>query len=221
MQEVLYDLMDSSDDGMDVLSLGFGPLYDVFVDQQRTTEVFTSIFTFINALKSDRPGDAANIDALVGDQSIDTITDELGSGESNSGTPANADILPIYKAVVIDGGPTNVCSTDAFGGANKLGTNQYFQFTVPAADQYEFTATATTLPALTDPDMRVFVFDAVSETLLFIELFDSGVVDSEVGTSNNTLQSGTNYLLVVYDWNNRFDVAIGSACFDISIASTP
>ena len=58
VQEILYDIFDAAQDlqqgtGVtDEVNLGFAPIFDVFVNVQRTTPVVTSVFPFINAIKA-------------------------------------------------------------------------------------------------------------------------------------------------------------------------
>jgi len=54
---ILYDLYDDHDDGADRLSLGFAPMHKVLIDAQKNTNAFTSIFSFITALKAQNPDD--------------------------------------------------------------------------------------------------------------------------------------------------------------------
>ena len=51
VQSILYDIYDTVDDGVDNVSLGFQPIYDVLVGSQKTTEAFTSIFSFSKYLR--------------------------------------------------------------------------------------------------------------------------------------------------------------------------
>ena len=214
IQEILYDLFDATGDGMDTLSLGFSPLYDVFIDQQSTTTAFTSIFPFIDALKADRPADAAAIDALLADVSIDSVTDGFGTGETNSG--GSADTLPVYKTVTVGGPPVNVCSNSEFGGGiSALNTIQHVRLTITTVGMHTFTATATVIPGgeTTDPDMVLF---APPLSGIF-EVFESAVADSETGVSQN-LPTG-DYIIEVYDYNNLVSGGqeIGRACFDVTV----
>jgi len=222
IQEVLYDLFDSSSDGMDTLSLGFGPIYDVFTGQQSTTTAFTSIFSFIDALKADRPGDVAAIDALLADVSIDSVADEFGTGETNGA--GSADTLPVYKSVTVNGAAVNVCSNSEFGGGNKLNTIQLVRLTITTAGMHTFTATATDIPTgeTTDPDM--WLRDPPLSGIF--EVFESTDADSETGVSQNFLITG-DYIIEVFDFNNRGSSkllsptlggpSIGRACFDVTV----
>ena len=227
VQEILYDLYDSTNEGAptDSLSLGFGPIYSVLTNQQVSTQAFTSIFSFIDALKDDRPGDAAAIDAMTGVAAIDIgpVTDEFGTGETNDA--GVADSLPVYKTLTVNGPAVNVCSNSSFGGVNKLNTIQLIRFTVTVAGPHTFTATATEVPTgeTSDPDMWIrrppqpFIYGA----------FESETADSESGSAPFLPMS--DHILEVFDFNNRSSgkltsaavggPPIGRACFDVTITS--
>ena len=88
VHELLYDF--------DTLLGGFGPLYSVLANEQKSTAAFTSIFSFVWELKVNNVPDVAAIDALVTGQSIDIITDIYGDSEV-ANNPGTTDQLPIYE----------------------------------------------------------------------------------------------------------------------------
>ena len=97
MWSILWDLYDSAADANDTLALGFAPIWNVLTGAQRTTPAFTTIFSFITALKAARPGDAAAINTLVAAQNIDGI-DAFATGETHVPTNdvAAAAALPLF-----------------------------------------------------------------------------------------------------------------------------
>ncbi len=228
VQEVIYDLYDSTNEGApeDSLSLGFGPIYSVFTNQQVTTTAFTSIFSFVDGLKDDRPGDAAAIDAMTGFTAIalGPVADEYGTGETNAPAGDSGDTLPIYKTLTVNGGAVNVCSNDSFGGVNKLNTIQFIRVNITTAGQHTFNATATVIPMgqTTDPDMWL----RRPPSSGIFEVFESQTANSESGVSVNFLSTGE-WILEVFDFNNRGSrkllssvfggPSIGRACFDITV----
>ncbi|MCG8434771.1 MAG: hypothetical protein MJA83_12135, partial [Gammaproteobacteria bacterium] len=127
VQSILYDLFDDSDDGPDTISLGFQPIYDVFVTQLKNADALTSIFPFITALKTNNPAQITGIDAIVAAQSIESATmDAFGTTETNDAGVTNPiDVLPIYKDLTPDGTTEVVCSINEFGEPNKLGNVQH------------------------------------------------------------------------------------------------
>ena len=65
MWSILWDLYDNNADANDTVELGFQPMWNVLIGSQRTTPAFTSLFSFITALKTASPVNAAAIDTLV------------------------------------------------------------------------------------------------------------------------------------------------------------
>nr|MDJ0751523.1 hypothetical protein [Woeseiaceae bacterium] len=229
VQEVFYDLYDSTNEGApgDSLSLGFGPLFSVMRNQQVSTPAFTSIFVLIDGLKDDRPGDAAAIDTMAGiaDVNIDPVADAFGTGETDApNADTNGDSLPVYKSLTVNGAAVNVCSDDLFGGVNKLNSIQFVRVTIATSGFHTFSATATVIPAgeTTDPDMWL----RRPPSSGIFEVFESQAANSESGLSNNFLPAG-DYILEVFDFNNRSSSkllspvtggpTIGRACFDVTV----
>jgi hypothetical protein len=234
VREIIYDLYDSGT-GDDALELGFAPLYDVLVGPQRVTPAFTSIFSFIHALKQANATVSADIDNFVAAQMIAPVQDEYGTGETNSGTPPSGDVLPVYAAITVNGPAVNVCSTDDYSGAltgavNKLGSRRYLRFTVgaTAGATHTFTMTTTEAPAgeFTDPDMWLhrrgpqWLFTGPPSAPCQAGDLSQCV---ERGTTPFVLAAGV-YLLDVYEWTNADDLPdefspIGRACFDVEVTS--
>ena len=85
---ILWDIHDNAADTNDTLALGFQPIWNVLIGQQRTTPAFTTIFSFITALKAQNAGSAAAINTLVAAQNIDAANiDAYGSTETHVPTP--------------------------------------------------------------------------------------------------------------------------------------
>jgi len=243
VQEILYDIFDATQDLQlgtivtDEVSLGFGPIFDVFVNVQRTTPVLTSLFPFVNAIKAGNPGAAAAIDALLGVHNIEPIIDDYGSTEDNAGSPASADILPIYTQLTVNGGAVNVCSTDEFssgstGSTNKLGSRRYLRFQAMAGGTHTFSAVTTGAPAgtSTDPDMwlhRVGRFLPGLPTEVSDDRPSPSCDQSNLSACSETFtfQLGANldYVLEIYEWTNTNASddpdypPIGRACFDVEV----
>lgn len=222
VQALLYDFFDSDSDGVDAVSLGFGPLYDVLIGAQRNSEAFTSIFPFAESLKAANAGSAANIDALLVEQSIvGAGLDLYGSTETND-AGGNPDVLPIYTTIST-AAPSVVCSTSAFdsgGDGNKLGVYRYLRFTVPTTAAYTLTVTKASNPVVAeaaDPDIRTF------RAGTFIPAFsgNSGNVDTE--TVSASLDAG-NYVVELVEFSFRDPSAAGGVtgnrvCFDVTLTN--
>jgi len=90
VHELLYDFSVTTFGG------DFTPLYNVLVNEQKNTNAFTSIFSFVWELKDNNAPEAGAIDTLVTGQSIDVITDVYGDSEATN-NPGTTDQLPIYE----------------------------------------------------------------------------------------------------------------------------
>lgn len=137
---IMYDLWDSpllDDDGG---SLGFTPLFEVFLDEQRNTPAFTSVFSFMAALKSRNPDRISFIDSLMAQHNING-TGAYGSYESNdSKNPGDApDVLPIYTDITPDGTVVQLCSNDLIDlnhDGNKLAVHRYLRLPLAEPGRY-------------------------------------------------------------------------------------
>ncbi len=163
----IYDLWDTNVDGTDNSSIGFGPIYETMVGPHRTTDAFTTIFSFAAEL---RPMlDAAQlafVDSQLSRENIDTANvtiwgdgqQSIPSGMVNGGR----DIVPVYTEVQTDGSVARVCVNndylDTVGGVfNKLSDWRYLRFETPAAGRWTITVTANPAPpptSDTDPNVR-------------------------------------------------------------------
>ena len=90
VHNLLYDF------SVTTFSDDFTPLYNVLVNEQKNTNAFTSIFSFVWELKVNNGAEAGAIDTLVTGQSIDVITDVYGDSEATN-NPGGTDQLPIYE----------------------------------------------------------------------------------------------------------------------------
>ena len=196
IQRILYDIYDSNDDGSDILSLGFTPIHQVFTGAEKTTPAFTSIFTFITALKEENSGDIEEIDSIVSSESIAPITDIYGTGRTN--LPSE---LPEYVDLVV-GNTVNVCPIYTYGTYNKLGNRKYIRFTIDRAGSYTITVRKSNSTSPTDPD---FLLYNVSLSLAGI----SEVTDSETLT---TYLNTASYKLDISDYRD-----VSGACFNVTV----
>lgn len=137
---ILYNLFDSSNDGVvDMLSLGFAPIYNVLTNNAyKNSSSLVSIYTFINHLKI-QYGNSFAIDQLVAGQDIEQVIDDFGSFEDafNNDVVGRFDVDPVYHQLDLSTELT-VCSNDQFGSGNKLSVNQYLRFYAPQAGSYRF-----------------------------------------------------------------------------------
>jgi hypothetical protein len=201
IQRILYDLYDSRDDGADQLSLGFKPLYDVLTGPQKTTKAFTSIFTFITALKNNHADDTQKIDAIVSNEEIATIHDIYGANRLNN---VEATALPIYTNLTINKTTKNICTSNSYGVENKLNNHKFITFNINEKKSYPIEVIQTN-GRTSDPDFVIFQTSPYKQ----IALKESATKGLEKETY--TLDSGS-YILDLYDMQNT-----RKACFEVSI----
>jgi hypothetical protein len=150
-QELLWDLFDSSNDGSDVISAGFQPIFATMRGVHAQTPAMTSLFTFMTAFKQVRPADAAAVDAmLAAEQIVGPTIDIYGSTETNNA--GSADVLPVYTNIAL-GNSVQLRSTNEFGTNNKLSSHRFLRLALAAPTNVRFELTAA---AGRDVDMEVF-----------------------------------------------------------------
>jgi hypothetical protein len=164
---LLLDLFDNNDDGVDNSSIGFGPIYDVMINQQRTTEAFTTLFSFATLLRPDLTAPQQGfLDALLAAENIETTgLDIWATEQANIDVfPNNArDVLPLYIDYAADGSTLmNVCTNndhDPDGDGNKPAEYRYLRITTSSSAAYDVTVVPnpvpppTADPAPTPPDV--------------------------------------------------------------------
>ena len=109
---VFYDLWDPPRDpdgekAFDQVQLPLGALYDVMANAQRNTPAFTTLFSFIDALRKAHPGQQPAIDKLLAHRdAVSTVQDRYGRGEKNDGKLPLA--LPVYTELKVDSAPVKL-----------------------------------------------------------------------------------------------------------------
>jgi len=158
---VLWDIYDSGAEINDSVALGFQPIWNVLTGAQRTTRAFTSIFSFVDALKDNNaanPTIVAAIDTLLTAQNITPVTDIYGTNETHFPnppvTPGNH-ALPLYTDVTLGVMATAVSADDA-GLYNTLGNHRYFKFTLATTQMITISVTTSNGDVNADPDFTVW-----------------------------------------------------------------
>lgn len=204
VQSIIYDLYDDNNEGVDSLSLGLDPLYQVLINQQKDTLAFVSIFSFVDALKDDSPGDVLAIDALLTSQNI-VVDDEYGSNQTNNGGDARN--LPVYMQITPDGTSIEVCSYTSNGRYNKLGNRKFVRLPITTAGNYQFVAEGAT----GDVDFAVY---SQGERRFISE--------QEVEGRESTVRflTARDYIIDIYDYAavNTDDNSSVDRCFDLSVS---
>ncbi len=98
---MVYDVFDDEDEPWDTISLGLGPVLDVLTGAHKTTDAFTTIFTFMHALKTAFPELNGAINALTAKHSMSPVADQWGAAETNDGGWEQN--LPVYRTAMING----------------------------------------------------------------------------------------------------------------------
>ncbi|MES2528697.1 MAG: hypothetical protein V4598_16555 [Bdellovibrionota bacterium] len=127
VQQIIFDIFDSNADAGDSVSLGLGPILDVFTGYQKTTPAKTSIFSFITGLKNNNASSVAALNTLTTSKQISNVANAFGTGETNNGGLAR--MLPIYNQLVVNGGPVTVFMGGGSVRMNEADNNRYFRFT--------------------------------------------------------------------------------------------
>lgn len=194
VSEILWDLFDGANEPGDSVALGFAPIFAVMTGAQKDTDALTSIFPFVNALRSANSSDSAAIGLLVAGENI-SGTDAFGAGEANAG--GLPDVPPVYKEILLNAS-ISVCSRNTNGSTsrNRLGNRVFLRFENDASRSVEVTAIGSpdgvgTVKA-TDPDIFVWRRGEV------VVLAQSEVADSETSTPTS-LTAGT-YIIDVFDY---------------------
>lgn len=205
VQAILYDIYDGLVD--DTTTLGLAPIYEVLTNEQKNTEAFTSIFSFITYLKDNNPAQVAQINTLVNAQQIVTNMDIWGSNETNNG--GNSANLPVYITIQPDNAPVEACTNITNGDdRNKLGNHRFLRINVASSGSYTLRLT----PAVANThDVDAYIYSQGS-LVAFNEDFGTG----QVNVSTN-LQAGT-YVVdtLAYDSSGT---NIAAACYDVQLFS--
>lgn len=167
IQELIFDIFDSNNDGTDTISLGLAPIIDVMTTHQKETSARTSIFSFINGMKTNYASSSALLDTLVGGKNIDDVQDDFGTGETNNGGQAYA--LPVSNLMTVGGATVNMEMKGATILSNHMLNNRYLHFTA--------TATTTRITWQSDDTYLFGIYDG--DTLIYD--------DSEVAPDGNIL----------------------------------
>jgi hypothetical protein len=190
IQRILYDLYDSNDDDTDILSLGFKPLYDVLVGAEKLTPAFTSIFSFITALKNENLEEKASIESIVSSESIATIEDIYGLGRTN-----NAAAYPYHDLAL--GSTVNIETSNHDGSYNKLSNRQYVKFSINTAGRYTLKVEQTN-GSYSDPDLILY-FTSPFKLVAISESAEEGKEELNI-----FLEEGS-YLLDIYNYSDIYN----------------
>ena len=211
VQRIMYDLYDSNNEGSDQITLGFKPIFNTLIDKERNAKAFTSLFTFINALKSENSSESAYIDQVVASEQISTIYDDYGSYRSN--TAHGLLSKPIYRDLKV-GSRLLQCNKNTYGVYNKLGNRTFMKVHISNADIYTFRVNPYG-HSFGDPDIVVY------ETLYPYEMKGMSPLEGESSDALTLNLEVGDYMVEVYDssYNNScflIDLVQGYATQNLS-----
>lgn len=210
VQSIFYDLLDGDGADDENLSLTPAAVINALATEHKQSPAFASIYTFINAVKSQNSANAFEIDQLVTAQDINASADAFGSGETNSA--GNTKVLPVYSTLTVDSSTSqNVCSINSFGTINKLGNYRFLRISIANAAAYQITVTRSSGLQPSDPDFAVY---RSSELIVLAD--SSGTGDSEQATVELTPGE---YVMDLVEFRNVGESGGGETCFDVSIAT--
>ena len=154
IHRIVWDLYDAANDAADSdgVTIGFGPMFEVFRAELRNRVPLTSLFAFISALKQRPSMPIAAINVRVEAEGVPGTSFGIDSQSINayattethsSVAPESADlVLPIYSEIALNGPSVRLCGDAAVtapaggvvpGAFNKLGNRRFLRFTVPSA----------------------------------------------------------------------------------------
>ena len=201
VQRILYDLYDNNNDGSDNLSLGFEPIFNAMVSKERNTPAFTSIFSFIHALKSENRSKSYKIDQVVASEQIASISDEYGKYRSNLAKGMYT--TPIYRDLTVGKWITQ-CNQNRYGVYNKLGNRTFIKVDIDKTGLYTFDAQPYG-GAYGDPDIVLYKAEYPVKSM--------GMSALE-GSSSDSLTMNLvpgKYLVEVYD------ASFNNSCFIVKL----
>jgi len=204
---IIYDLFDTANDGVDTFSVGLGGIYEGFTSPTfRSSEFFTTIFSYSEALRNADPAFATAVNTLAAGQDING-TNETGLGETNDGNISES--LPVYRTLNVNGPAIEVCSLNNAGTFNKLANRNYVVFDVITAGQHTFTMTRTSGPASRDPDFIIHRNGNIIARALR--------PPAETETLSLNLQPDT-YVIDAYDSRNVEEgLVTGDSCYSFTV----
>jgi hypothetical protein len=218
---ILWDLYDAVPDGTDAITMGFIPLWNVLVGDQKNTPAFTTIFSFISALKTQNAPLAVGIDTLVSAQNINSAgINPFATNENNFPTPGVPQIaaLPLYTTATV-GGPQVVLRTVNDAGpnmaddsGNKLGNHRFIRF-MGTGNPVTITANSTsTLPH----DIDFVVYRSVP-----FDFWRSATLPPAATEVLTMPTAAAEYLIDVYDCANGCDPSEGTpGDYDLTVTIT-
>lgn len=211
VQEIIYDLVDTTNDGVDDISLSVSDLVRTWQSSYYLEQAsLTTIYSFREALELIVPGSVTEIDDLY------TAQDIFGSGLYGAGETNDSGLtysLPVYHELTPNGIPIEICSDNSADGEyNRLENRQLVRFTVGTSGSHSIALSRAVPDPLVevDPDFYVYKRGVVVASGI------SAPAETESWTGD--LATGE-HIIDAYDYFNVDDSAStgGSICYDLSV----
>ncbi|WP_164021407.1 hypothetical protein [Pyxidicoccus trucidator] len=196
VMRLLYDLYDSgsNESGYDNVALGLGPIYDVLVGPQKSTEALTTIGSFIAGLRTQAGVNETAVNALLAHYDVGPVTSGFGDGDTDLRAMYNVvpNTYPHSASVSFRGGPSTF---------NKQQQNRYYVFTGTGRMMNISASNAS-------EDVGIEVYQR-GEVVGSADKFLAGTESVSIPT-----QSGTTYVLAVMGFKEN------SGTYSVSISIT-
>ena len=220
VQEIIYDLVDTNNEGVDTLSMSISDLLGAWQSFDYINQSsLTTIYSLGEILSQMQPASETAIASLMQNEDI-MGAGKYGAGETNDGGKTYA--LPVYHELLVGAVPIEVCSNNAADGEyNRLENRQLIRFSINTEGAYKVEmsrdAGNTNFDGSveTDPDFVVYL-KGVAVTDYDAGEGSSPDVDVEVFV--RSFVQG-DYVLEAFDWFNADEDGAtgGLSCFDISV----
>jgi hypothetical protein len=211
IQSIIYDLYDSTSDGVDNIALGFEPIFNTLTSANYINDDYQiSIFSFTQFLKDQQsPANSVKIDSLMNAQQI-YGTGTNGSGETNNGGIAST--LPLYPQIFSNSASKQVCYNNSAGALNKLGNRAFLLFDVPSNGIYNIGMTPVELAsAPLDSDLAIHKQGVTIGRDFSTNFNGSANLYIYLTTGKHIIESGV--------WDPDQIVPQGNYCFNIAVTN--
>jgi len=237
IHRIVWDLYDAANDAADSdgVTIGYGPMFDVFRAELRSDVPLTSLFAFIPALKQRPSMPIAAIDVRVEAEGVPGTSFGIDAQNMNayattethsSVALASADlVLPVFSDIVLNGPSVRLCGdaevTAPDGGVvpgvyNKLANRRFLRFTVPSARVIDIRVTCNvsdpTCVGLPEPDPDLVLSQGRDLQIIGIE---TGVTER----LQTNVQAGE-HVLEIYEYSHIDNAAVdrrGRTCMTVNI----
>ncbi len=204
VQTVLYNFFLDQGSGS---AASFAPILAALRGGHKASTAFTTIYSFVDAIRTAYPASMARLNALLSTEAISTSSlDSFDSTHTEGNFAGLSGVKYLYRRLNLGDVPGTVCSRGEIGNFNRAYNRRFFYFVVPATRTYTIKA----VPSTTGNPV--------------IALYRQGVklkVQDELGAGRTeslqiSLGAGT-YSGEVYESTIVNGSSAGSECFTLSL----